>query len=50
MCIVGGISCSNHVGAVENQDFSAWLLGHTDEGVFNIIRGSFYIEFYFMII
>lgn len=40
MCIVGGINCSNHVGAVENQDFSAWLLGHTDEGVFNIIRGS----------
>lgn len=45
MCIVGWVSWSNYVGAIENQDFLAWLLGNTDEGIFIIIIRESYICF-----
>ena len=30
MCTVGWFNWVNHVGAIENQEFLAWLLGNTE--------------------
>lgn len=38
MSIVVSINWGNHVGAIKNQDFSAWLFGNTDEGIIIIME------------